>query len=292
MKKLGTLVAIALPLACAVSNGKARTYSGLPEIYVAKLAFASQASTTTDASLVAKGKTRYLEYKCDECHGANGEGGGEGPDLIGTRLNADEISKFLEKPSPDAYMKGMPNIPTDSPDHQALVAYVLSLKRPPTPEVRPAQPAPPPRDEPEKSDPPVHQKLSAAEKAHILDGEFTIKYKVDHLPDSLKYAFARLAKMPEFRMANPGEKYLEGDVVIDPGLPWRRLIFAGISKDKFFIHYEKGGRAHTIYTAIFDVGPEGKVSFLLAGPGTRAADLTQLRALVLSKQFADSNDYW
>ena len=89
-------------------------------------------TTTTDESLVVQGRARYLAYKCDECHGANGEGGGDGPDLIGMRLSADEISKFLEKPSPDAYMKGMPNIPANHPDNQALVAYVMSLKRPTT----------------------------------------------------------------------------------------------------------------------------------------------------------------
>jgi len=89
--------------------------------------------STTNQSLITHGRARYLANKCDECHGANGEGGGDGPDLIGTRLNAEEISKFLEKPSPDAYMKGMPNIPVNHPDHQALVAYVLSLKRPSNP---------------------------------------------------------------------------------------------------------------------------------------------------------------
>lgn len=118
MKKLGILFAIAFPLLIAASNGTARiqTAPGSP-------------STAPDKSLIAQGRDRYLSYKCGECHGANGEGGGDGPDLIGTRLNAEEISKFLEKPSPDAAMKGMPNIPTDNPDHQALVAYVVSLKR-------------------------------------------------------------------------------------------------------------------------------------------------------------------
>ena len=91
-------------------------------------------ASRTDNSLIAQGRSRYLAYKCDECHGANGEGGDEAPDLTTTRLNADEISKFIEKPSPDAYMKGMPNIPATHPDNQALVAYVLSLKRPPAPQ--------------------------------------------------------------------------------------------------------------------------------------------------------------
>ena len=85
-----------------------------------------------DKSLIAQGKTRYADYKCGDCHGSNGEGTPDGPDLIGTRLNAAEISKFLEKPSPDAYMKGMPSIPATHPDNKSLVAYVVSLKRAPT----------------------------------------------------------------------------------------------------------------------------------------------------------------
>ena len=296
MKKLGILVIIALPLVFVFSCGKARaqTFSGLHTTHFAKVALASQASTTPEASLVAKGRTRYLDYKCDECHGANGEGGGDGPDLIGTRLNADQISKFLEKPSPDAYMKGMPNIPANHPDNQALVAYVLSLKKVAKPEERSAQPPPAPSEEQKKSDPPVAHKLSAAEKAHVLDGEFTIEKNVARLPDSLKSAFANLAKEDDFDMANPGEKYQEGDVISSgPRLPWRRLIFAGISKDRYFIHYEQGGMGRSFHLAIFEVGPDGKVSFLFGGSGIRAAkDLAHLRSAVLAKQFADGNDYW
>jgi len=81
------------------------------------------------AALIAQGKARYLHYKCDECHGPNGEGTGDAPDLIGTQLSPEEISKFLEKPSPDAEMKGMPSIPADNPDHQPIVAFIVSIKR-------------------------------------------------------------------------------------------------------------------------------------------------------------------
>jgi mono/diheme cytochrome c family protein len=90
-------------------------------------------SALTDKSLIAKGRSHYVDYKCGECHGENGEGGPDGPDLTTTYMDAGQISRFLEKPSPDAYMKGMPNIPANSPDHQALVAYVVSLKRAPSP---------------------------------------------------------------------------------------------------------------------------------------------------------------
>jgi mono/diheme cytochrome c family protein len=118
MKKLCIFLAVLLPLLIAASKGTARMQT----------APVSQ-STAPDKSLIAHGRDRYLSYKCDECHGPNGEGGGDGPDLTGTHLDAAGISKFLEKPSPDASMKGMPTIPKNNPDHEALVAYVLSLKK-------------------------------------------------------------------------------------------------------------------------------------------------------------------
>jgi mono/diheme cytochrome c family protein len=280
VKKLCIFLAIVFPLLSAASHGTARTQ-----------ATPNSPSTVPDKSLIAQGRARYLSYKCDECHGPNGQGGGDGPDLTATLLSPAEISKFLEKPSPDADMKGMPNIPTDNPDHQALVAYVLSLKRQANPDARPAQPSPAPHEEPQKSPPPSHHKLSATEKAHLLDGDFAIEYKVERLPGSLKSAFARLAKQPEFKMANPGEKFEATDNISDPALPTRRLIFAGISKNRYFIHYGHGGIGYHCDVVVFDVNPEGIVSFLGAGSG-RAKDLAQLRALVSSNAFGNSDNHW
>jgi mono/diheme cytochrome c family protein len=84
----------------------------------------------TATSLVAQGNALYHSaYHCFECHGVNGEGTDLAPDLVGTRLSGDEISKFLQKPSADATDKGMPDFAATSPDLKPLVAYVLSLKR-------------------------------------------------------------------------------------------------------------------------------------------------------------------
>jgi cytochrome c553 len=94
----------------------------------AYLASRGVAAAPTSASLLEQGKARFHAYGCFECHGANGEGTEEAPDLVTTRLTADEIAAFLQKPSPDARLKGMPAIPANSPDLQALVAYVVSLK--------------------------------------------------------------------------------------------------------------------------------------------------------------------
>jgi len=83
-----------------------------------------------DKDIVAKGKKAFDDYRCFECHGRNGEGTDDAPDLIHSHLTAEEIEKTLEKPSADADAKGMPAIPPDSPDLKPLVAFVLSLRRP------------------------------------------------------------------------------------------------------------------------------------------------------------------
>jgi cytochrome c5 len=82
------------------------------------------------SALVAKGKERFQAYKCYDCHGEKGEGTPDAPDLTHSKLTAEQVSKFLQKPSVDAENKGMPDVPTDSPDHQPLVAFVMSLRAP------------------------------------------------------------------------------------------------------------------------------------------------------------------
>jgi mono/diheme cytochrome c family protein len=88
----------------------------------------SSAPAAPKSSLVAQGKARFQAYKCYDCHGQNGEGTPDAPDLTHSKLTAEQVSKFLQKPSVDADNKGMPDVPTDSPDHQPLVAYVMSLR--------------------------------------------------------------------------------------------------------------------------------------------------------------------
>jgi ubiquinol-cytochrome c reductase cytochrome b subunit len=79
---------------------------------------------------VAKGKERFAVNKCFDCHGHNGEGTVDGPDLTKIKLTPEQTAAFLQKPSSDARLAGMPDIPATSADFQPLLAYVLSLKRP------------------------------------------------------------------------------------------------------------------------------------------------------------------
>jgi uncharacterized protein YcnI len=87
------------------------------------------ASVLASGALIAQGKALFTSYTCNQCHGLKGEGADDGPNLIHAQMKADEIAKFLEKPSVDASLKGMPEVPASSPDLQPLVAYVLSLEQ-------------------------------------------------------------------------------------------------------------------------------------------------------------------
>lgn len=103
---------------------------------------------------------------------------------------------------------------------------------------------------------PPFRTLSLSQRAHILDGQFTIQKDVNQLPTGLKVQFARLAGEKDFKMANPGEEYQSTDVIMRPGLPRRRLLFAGMSNDKIFIFYEEGGYSHSSHVAVFDLDPQ------------------------------------
>jgi cytochrome c553 len=119
------------------------------------------AASGQQSALAAKGKERFQAYKCYDCHGEKGEGTPDAPDLTRSKLTAEQVSKFLQKPSVDAENKGMPDVPADSPDHQPLVAFVMSLRakggqaagNQPAAKQRPAGAAPPGASKPAASTP-------------------------------------------------------------------------------------------------------------------------------------------
>ncbi len=90
---------------------------------------AAAQTPAADGSDVDKGKSLFRLYKCYDCHGDQGEGTSDGPDLVGIKLSPDEIVAFLHKPSADALTAGMPDFAADSPDVKPLLAFILSIKK-------------------------------------------------------------------------------------------------------------------------------------------------------------------
>jgi hypothetical protein len=95
-------------------------------------------------------------------------------------------------------------------------------------------------------------KLTEAERLQFLDGDFTIVKDVKLLPPPV---LETLTEQGGSRLviANPGKEFEVGDYIVDSSLPRRRLIFAGTLSDRCFIHYERGGRAHTYIVAFFKI---------------------------------------
>jgi hypothetical protein len=129
--------------------------------------------------------------------------------------------------------------------------------------------------------------LSRDQRAHILDGEFSIVTKVEALPDGVKARLAQTFKQEKLELANPDQKFNASDV----GRPGRRLIFAGVSKDKCFIHYEQGGIALIYRVVVFEIDKHQSAGFLWAGSGFHAHDLQELRSAIAEGRFGDARLY-
>jgi hypothetical protein len=119
---------------------------------------------------------------------------------------------------------------------------------------------------------------SAAER-QFLASDFTIK-DVKALPRPVLQAFTEEGGS-RFTLANPGKEFLATDVIYDSSLPRKRLIFAGISGEKCFVHYEEGGIVHSFVLAFFRVTSNDKMEPVWRSYCGPAADIQDLRSQVL-----------
>jgi hypothetical protein len=79
-------------------------------------------------------------------------------------------------------------------------------------------------------------------------------------------------------IADPGKKYQDLDVIVEEGLPWMRLILAGISGNKCFVYFERGGRAYTRHLEIYRVVSGIETQLLWHGScNVNTASLRKLR---------------
>jgi hypothetical protein len=139
----------------------------------------------------------------------------------------------------------------------------------------------------------AQQQPSSIEKDHLLDGQFKVISKTEDIQVNVKQAFSKITREPSFVMANPGQKFQVDDVVVDRTLPWRRLVFAGTQDDKWFVHYERGGFAHSYYVVAFKADPHGDAQFVWGcsvPDGAKTPE--QLRRMVANCQLSNAESYW
>jgi hypothetical protein len=84
-----------------------------------------------------------------------------------------------------------------------------------------------------------------------MDGPCVRFNAVSAIPGSIKKAFTAATHGAEFAMADPTDEYQATDVIVQPDLPIRRLLFVGHCGNRWIVHYERGGFAHSYDAMIF-----------------------------------------
>jgi hypothetical protein len=95
-------------------------------------------------------------------------------------------------------------------------------------------------------------KLSKEAKIELLEGDFKIISKASDLPPAVLQTFKETGGSC-LVLADPDEKFNPTDVIYDARVPQERLIIAGVSKNKAFVHYERGGRGRSYIIEVFEV---------------------------------------
>src|SRR5215510_10088507 len=84
------------------------------------------------------------------------------------------------------------------------------------------------------------------------------------------------------RFSDPGKKWNATDVILDPSIPQRRLVFAGTIAGNWFAYYEHGGRGKHEHVVVFSEDGTGKASVAANvsphRPLTTVADVKRLLA--------------
>jgi hypothetical protein len=122
--------------------------------------------------------------------------------------------------------------------------------------------------------------FSESERQHFLDGNFKIVKDVRALPAPVLQTFIEQGGTRSL-IANPGEKFEEGDVISDSSVPRKRLILGGVSDGKCFVHYAQGGRALIYVVEFFSLSSTQNIKPLWKGNcAAPAANIRDLRLCV------------
>ena len=79
---------------------------------------------------------------------------------------------------------------------------------------------------------------------------FQVHHTIANIPPLVRAAFAK-ATHQDFSMADPGDKWQSTDVIIETGLPWRRLTAVAASANFCLVFYELGGIGRSNNVAVF-----------------------------------------
>ena len=134
--------------------------------------------------------------------------------------------------------------------------------------------------------------LSEALRTHVKGEQFSVVTSIRGLPLGVRGELQTLFRSSTLDIAEPGAEYQATDVIVKPGLPFRRLVKAGCSKDfHCLVYYERGGIAHTWQVALFRWTPdETRLEFGGVAPGGLAT-IEDVRDAVVSGGIKSSTSW-
>jgi hypothetical protein len=90
-------------------------------------------------------------------------------------------------------------------------------------------------------------KLPAEDRRSLLE---TSHFHEVHSTADLAPAIVALCADDRGKLADPDQNWNATDVVTDPTLPWKRLIWAAVGNNYYVVHYERGGIDHSFHILV------------------------------------------
>jgi hypothetical protein len=115
--------------------------------------------------------------------------------------------------------------------------------------------------------------------AWIINSDYETVQNFRDFPEDIRSAF-------KFQIAELNQPFNSTDV-IDPGLPGRRFIMGGISKDFAFIYYERGGFIGTTPFVVFK--RNGAKADIIFSGHCSASSLDQLKSVIKNCEMDEMN---
>ena len=98
-----------------------------------------------------------------------------------------------------------------------------------------------------------------ARKALQANGSFKPILSVTNLPD----AIVALCADSNGKLADPGKQWQTSDLIVEPSLPQKRMIWAAFDGKYYVVHYERGGRGHSFHTLVATQQPAGSKALVV-----------------------------
>src|SRR5215469_2944029 len=132
-------------------------------------------------------------------------------------------------------------------------------------------------------------KLAAEDRREL---ENAPRFHEVHSTSDLPPAIVAICAGDKRKLAEPGGEWNATDVVMDPTLPGKRLIWAAVGGDYHVVHYERGGIVHTFHVLVAKLANgEAKPKVVWSAVGGPFKDYAAFLDAVRSRKLDDRLDY-